>query len=103
MSIPKLPNLRCYRSVDSNFSNEGVTNAMTRDRFIKILQNIHFADIQAAEKFDKPYKIRVVFRHLNKAFQTAMPDAERQSVDERITKFKERMPWKHYMKNIPIK
>ena len=48
MSISKLPNLKCYWSVDSYFSNEGVRNAMTRDRFMKILQNIHFADKDTA-------------------------------------------------------
>ena len=44
MSISKLPNLKYYWSVGSFFSNEGVRNAMTRDCFMNILQNIHFAD-----------------------------------------------------------
>ena len=79
---------------NSYVSNEGVRNAMTRDRFMKILQNIHFADNQTADKSDKAYKIRVVIRHLNKAFQAAMFDVETQSVDEHMTKFKRRMSCK---------
>ena len=54
---------------------------MTKDCFMKILQNIHFADNQTADKPDKAYKRRLVIRHLNKAFQAVMSDAERESVD----------------------
>ena len=61
---------------------------MLRHCFMKILQNIHFADNQTADKFDKAYKIRVIIRDLNKAFQAAMSDAERQSIDEHIAKLK---------------
>ena len=50
---------------------------MTKDGFIKLLQNIHFTDSGTADKSDKAYEIRVVIRHLNKAFQAAMSDAER--------------------------
>ena len=91
MSISKLPNLKCYCSVDSYFSNECVRNVMTRDCFIKILENIHFADNKTADKSDKLYKIRVVIRHLNKAFKVTMSNAEKQSVDEHMTKFKGKM------------
>ena len=56
MSISKLPNLKCYWSVGSYFYNEGVRNAITRDRFMRIV---------------------AVIRHLNKAFQAAMADGER--------------------------
>ena len=103
MSISKPPNVKCYWSVDSYLSNDGVRNAMTRNRFMNILQNLHFADNQTADKSDKAYKMRFVINHLNKAFQDAMSDAERQSVDEHMTKFKGRMSCKQYMKKKPIK
>ena len=82
---------------DSYFSNQGVRNAMTRNCFMNILQNIHFADNQTADKSDKVYKIRVVIRHLNKAFQAGMSHAERQSVDEHMTEFMGRMSCKQFM------
>ena len=50
---------------------------MTRDCFIKILENIHFADNKTADKSDKLYKIRMVIRHLNKGFNVAMSNDER--------------------------
>ena len=66
-------------------------------------QNICFADNQTADKSDKAYKVTVVIRHLKKAFQVAMFDAERQSVDEHMTKFKGWISCKQYKKNKPIK
>ena len=50
---------------------------MTREHFMKILQNIHFADNETADKTDKAYKVRVVIKYLNRAFQAAMSDAEK--------------------------
>ena len=103
MSISKLPNVKCYGSVDSYLSNDDVRNAMARNSFMNILQNLHFTDNQIADKSDKAYKMRIVINHLNKAFQDAMSDAERQSIDKHMTKFKGRMSCKQYMKNKPIK
>ena len=45
----------------------------------------------------------IVINHLNKAFQDAMPEVERQPIDEHITIFKGPMSFKQYMKNKPIK
>ena len=84
MPISKLPK---NWSVDSYLSNDGVRNVMTRNHFMNILQNSHFTDNQTADKSDKGYKMRVVINHLNKAFQDAMSDAERQSIDDHMTKF----------------
>ena len=36
MSTSKLPNVKCYRSVDSCQSNDGARNAVTRNCFINI-------------------------------------------------------------------
>ena len=103
MSITKLPNLNCYWSVDSYLSNDGVRNTMTRNRFVNILQNLHFNDNETADISDKAYKMRNAINHLNEAFQNAMSDVKRQSIDEHMTKFKGRMSCKQYMKNKSIK
>ena len=88
MSISKLPNVKCYWSVDSYLSNNGVRNAITRNRFMNILQNLLFTDKQTADKFDKAHKMRIVVNHLSKAFQDAKSEAEIQSTDKHLTKFK---------------
>ena len=87
MLISKLPNVKCYWSVDNYVSNDGVRNAMTRNRF-NFLRNLHFTDNQKVDKSDKAYKMHIVINHLNKAFQDAISDAEWQSTDEHMTKFK---------------
>ena len=102
MSISKLPNVKCCWSLDSYLPNDGVRKAITRNRFVSILQNLRFTDNQTADKSDKAYKMRIVIDHLNKAFQDAMSGAERQSIDEHI-KFEGRMSCKQYMKHKPIK
>ena len=103
MSISKLPNVKCYWSVDSYLSNDGVRNTMTRNHFMSIIQNLHVTDNQKADKSDKAYKMRIVINNLNKASHNAMSDAERQSIDEHMTKFIGRISCKQYMKNKPIK
>ena len=37
MSISKLPNVKCYWRVDSYLFNDGVRNAMSKNRFMNIL------------------------------------------------------------------
>ena len=83
-------------------SNDGVRNAVMRNLSINILQNLNFTDNQTVGKSDKAYKMRIVINYLNKAFQDAIIDVERQSIDQHITKFKGRMSCKQYMKNKPI-
>ena len=76
MSVSKLSKVKCNWSVVSHLSNDNVRNAMTRNRLVNILQNLHFTDNQTAEKSDKAYKICIVIKDLNKAFQDAMSEAE---------------------------
>ena len=81
MLISTLPNVKCYGSFDSYRSNDGVRSAMTRNRFMNVLQNLHFTDNQTDDEFDKAYKVHIDTNYLNKAFQDAMADVERQSID----------------------
>ena len=78
MLISKLPNVKCYWSVDSSLSSYGVRKATTRNRFMTILQNLHFTNNQTADKSDKAYKMGIAMNRLNKAFQDVMSDADRQ-------------------------
>ena len=76
MTICKLPNIKCYWHAYKNIGNEGITNVLTRTRFLEILQNLNFADNNTSDTSDKGYKLRTVINHLNKAFQAAMSDAD---------------------------
>ena len=61
MSISKLTNVKCYWSDDSYLSNDDMRKAMARNRFMNILQNLHFTDNQTADKSEKAYKICMLY------------------------------------------
>ena len=103
MAICKVPNIKCYWHADEYIGNEGIRNVLTRMRFLEIIQNLHFADKNTSDTSGKGYKLRTVINHLNKAFQAAMSDADRQSIDEHMTKFKGRNSCKQYIKNKTVK
>ena len=44
MGINKLPTMKSYWSVDEGLGNSLIQKAITRARFLEMLQNIHFAD-----------------------------------------------------------
>ena len=81
MLISTLPSMKCYGSIDSYWSDDGVRSAMTRNRFMNVLQNLHFTDNQTDNEFVKAYKVHIDTNYLNKAFQDAMTEVERQSID----------------------
>ena len=64
MGIHKLPKMRDYWSVDEGLGNTLIQKTMTRDRFLEILQNLHFADNlqklppKESESFDRAWKLR---------------------------------------------
>ena len=82
---------------------------MTRARFAKILQNIHFADNhkelqpKESEEYDRAWKLRPLFDHLGKHFQDMLLPEAHQSIDEYMCKFKGKNIMRQYMKNKPIK
>ena len=82
---------------------------MTRTRFSEILQNVHFTDNlqelppKDSESFDRAWKLRPLFDHLQTHFQKAFQPQSNQSIDEHMCKFKGKSLMRQYMKNKPIK
>ena len=60
MGIHKLPKMRDYWSVDEGLGNTLIQKTMTRDRFLEILQNLHFAD-NLQKLPPKELKVLIVF------------------------------------------
>ena len=85
MGIHKLPKMRDYWSADEGLGNTLIQKTTTRDRFLEILQNLHFADKlkklppKESESFDRAWKLRpFFFDHLLKHFQEALlPESHR--------------------------
>ena len=94
IGIHKLSKMRDYWSVDEGLGNALIQKTMTRDRFLEILQNLHFADNlqklppKESESFDRAWKLRPFSDHLLKPFQEALLPESHQSIDEHMCKFK---------------
>ena len=79
MSISKLPNVTCYWSVESYLStwckkrNDKKSFHKNSSKFTQLINLTKLIT-------------HIVINDLNKAFQDAMSDAERQSIDEQIQK-----------------
>ena len=87
MGIHKPPKMRDYWSVDEGLGNILIQKMMTTDRFLEILQNLHFADNlqklppKESESFDRAWKFRPFFDHLLKHFQETLLPESHQSID----------------------
>ena len=67
MSISKLSNVKCHWSFVSYFSNDGVRNAMTRNRFTNILQIYTLLITEQLIKHMTKFKGRVSSKHYMKS------------------------------------
>ena len=109
MGINKLPSLKLYWATDEGLGNALIKNTMTRQRYMDILQNLHFADNtqtlppKTCPTFDRAWKVRPFLDHLQRHFMSSLEPEAQQSVDEHMCKFKGRSILRQYMKNKPIK
>ena len=64
-----------YWSVDEGLGNSLILKAMTKARFLEILQNIHFADNhkelppKESEEYDRAWELRPLFDPLGSIFR----------------------------------
>ena len=93
MGIHKLPSMKDYWSVDDGLGNPLIQKAMTRSRFLDILQNLHFTNNfqelppKESENYDRTWKLRPLFQHLGQHFKSAFQPESHQSIDEHMCKF----------------
>ena len=85
MGIVRLPAYRDYFRTD-DIGQPFVWNALTRERFQEILQNLHFNNNFAEQsKTDKAWKVRTLIEHFNFLYQRYAANVSCQSVDEQWT------------------
>ena len=86
--------MKSYWPVDEGLGNSLNQKAMTRARFLEILQNIHFAGShkelppKESEEYDRAWKLGPLFDHLGKHIQDMLQPEAHQSIDEHMCKFK---------------
>lgn len=108
MGLHGLPAFRLFWSTDPLFRVQPVADVMTRQRFMKLLGNLHINDNSTAAprgdpQYDRLHKIRPLLTEMNKHFQTEAVSSSSQSIDEAMIRFKGRSAIRQYMPMKPTK
>ena len=108
MGIHGLPRVRMFWSTDPLFRVQPVADIMTRQRFMKLVGNLHVNDNNKAvprgdPAYDRLHKIRPLLTKMNANFQKQSVSSSSQSIDEAMIRFKGRSSFRQYMPMKPIK
>ena len=108
MGITQLPHLHNYWSTNGLLGAPHVVQAFPRDRFMRILRELHFNDNTTAVPrgqpgYDRAHKVRPVIDSISEKCLTLYKPHKENSVDEAMVKFKGRSSLKQFMPKKPIK
>ncbi|KAF0690078.1 piggyBac transposable element-derived protein 4-like [Aphis craccivora] len=105
MGYHVLPSWKDYWSSSPDLGVKFVSDAMSRNTFQKILQNLHCNDNTSlpSNNKDKLFKLRPIIDKLNTSFRNHYFGTRQLSVDESIVKFKGRSTLKQFNPMKPIK
>jgi len=108
MGIHGLPRARMFWSTDPLFRVQPVADIMTRQRFMKLIGNLHVNDNNKAvprgdPAYDRLHKVRPLLTKMNANFQKQAVSSSSQSIDEAMIRFKGRSSFRQYMPMKPIK
>lgn len=81
----------------------GYRNIFSRDRWLAIWKFLHYVDEQETEKDDKLYKLRPLVNRLVDNFQSHYVLSQDVSIDEGMIPSKNRLGFKQYLKDKPVK
>ncbi|XP_064650011.1 piggyBac transposable element-derived protein 4-like [Lineus longissimus] len=96
MGIVKKPVLKHYWSRNPMIETPFFNNTIPRDRALKILKNLHFADNTQADAGDRLWKVRHTIDTLVDKFKTNYMISRETSTDESLLKFKGRLKFRQY-------
>ncbi|XP_014482725.1 PREDICTED: piggyBac transposable element-derived protein 2-like, partial [Dinoponera quadriceps] len=82
MGVVKVPEIRLYWSKDPMFSNERIKSAMSRERYLDILQYWHFSDGDQVCSNDRLFKINTLVEKINRNFQKVVKPGKELTIDE---------------------
>lgn len=106
--IKVLPSERDYWSTNSFLGVKQVQDIMSRTRYLKINQYLHFNDSSKAKprghaEHNKLFHIRPLINKLTDTFAEAYPPNRENAIDEGLLKFKGHLAFKQYMPLKPAK
>lgn len=106
--INRFPRYRDYWDNSPFLGNQGVKNAMSRERYEQLGRFFHVSD--TAEEFprghprhDKLGKVRPILEHCARLFPKYKHPSKHMSIDEGMIKFKGRSVFVQFMKDKPVK
>ncbi|XP_018013422.1 piggyBac transposable element-derived protein 4-like isoform X2 [Hyalella azteca] len=105
MGYNRCPTINSYWMTGDDIGVQCIKEAMSRDRFYKILHHLHLNDNSKMNrsKADKLYKVRPLLKILKQKFEVMRGPQEHLSVGKLIIKFKGRSSLKQYNPLKPIK
>ena len=108
MSIVHLPSTEMYWSQDYLFGNFPVSSVMKRDRFDKISQYFHAADVtqnppRGQPGHDKLAHVRQVMELVRSKCKTMFDAHQNTSIDEAMIAFRGRLGFRQYIPSKPTK
>ena len=109
MGILHLPHLDMYWQVDEEIlSTPGISEIMSRDKFLQIYRFLHLADNRQQHpvghpRHDKLFKVRNLLNLVTAQCASNYTSHQAVTVDEAMIPFKGRLNFKQYMKNKPTK
>lgn len=96
MGIVRKPDLHLYWSKEGMLETPFFKKTMPRDRYIKIMSNLHFNNNALDNGSDRLFKIRPILDSFAESFRTTYCPDEHISVDESLLKFHGRLKFKQY-------
>ena len=96
MGVVRLPDILLYWGTDGMTEVPFFRKTMPRDRYIKIMRNLHFQDNELDDGTDRLFKIRPFLDAFIANFQAAYCPEKHISVDESMLKFHGRLKFKQY-------
>lgn len=101
--VVPLPRKPMYWENSTDTKNDLVRNAISRDRFRFVMQNIHCCDNNNLNVDDKFAKIRPFVELINKKFLEFAPIEEAHSIDESMIPYYGRHGTKQFIRGKPIR
>ncbi|KAJ8953501.1 hypothetical protein NQ318_023623 [Aromia moschata] len=98
MTRSKKLDVKEYWSLDPLLHTPVFGKYMSRDRYLQILKNLHFANNEEADPNNRLYKVKNILERVKQRFQSQFYPFQNLVIDESMILFKGRLSFKQYIK-----
>ena len=97
MNHVKKHNMKDYWSKDTLFSTPEIAKLMTYDRFLLLLQHLHFNNNETETPDNRLQKIELIYNDIKKKFQSKFKPFKDLCIDESLVLWRGRLSFRQYM------